>query len=1273
MHLIATIPGGWNPNDGGVPFIDQSAGDMIFLTASESELRALGRAYADLASAGIGQDAAADGFPSLRCCNLVHFKKEWTIDNYVENVIEKAKLVVLRLIGGAAYYPHLFESIRLACLHRKIPALFLPGYAAPDLELIRQSTVPLGIADEAWNYFEAGGAENLRNLLRFLFRRVLGRDEEYSPPKPLPDLFLCHPREGMLTQEEQDRLMQAGRPIAAILAYRTHFLAENIRPLEALWERLRGQGCNVLLAFAQNLRESRIHDDLWDLLTHGGRRRINVLVNTTGFAMKSLALQEGRFLPARLDAPVIQAILASSNREAWREGLFGLNPADTAMNVVLPEMDGRIITGPIGFKESLGRDALTDSDQVRYEAHDPGCAFVAEFCARWSRLQSAPNADKRVAVILPNYPNRDARLANGVGLDTPASCVEVLDALRQAGYGVTAAAPESGAALMAALTGGVTNDLDFSSGRTCPTILTHGEFAAAYQALSPSLRDRIERQWGRKEDSPHYRAEGFQIPGLPLGNVFLGIQPSRGYNLDPQAIYHSPDLPPPYAYLAFYFWVQKAFQADAVIHLGKHGNLEWLPGKSLALDPASCYPAALLGPLPHFYPFIVNDPGEGSQAKRRNQAVILDHLVPPLTRAETFGDLSRLENLIDEYYEAANLDPRRAAHLQKEIAELVEKNHLQADLGAAGSGIQELLIRLDRYLCELKEAQIRDGLHVLGKVPQGDQLISLLIALHRVPSEPGRPGLTQALAQDLALALDPLSADPASLLSAPSGHAGPVRIGGVACRTAGDAVAALEQLARAHVETALSHPAAAMESLSGLPRFAACLRVLVEETLPKLRRTEDEITNLLRGLEGKYVPSGPSGAPTRGRLDVLPTGRNFYSVDVRTVPTEAAYRLGSKSASLLIERHLQEKGEYPRTVGLSVWGTSTMRTGGDDLAQALALLGVKPVWEGANRRVADFEVIPLMRLGRPRVDVTLRISGFFRDAFPDSISLFQAAVQRVAEQEEPPDQNPLREHVLREKDEWLAEGLTEGQAGEKALYRVFGSKPGAYGAGLQQVLDERNWKTAEDLAAVYIHWGGYVYGPRGEGRSAHDAYRKRLRGLDVVMHNQDNREHDILDSDDYYQFHGGMVNAATVLAGKAPTAYFGDHARPESPKVKSLKEELLKVYRSRALNPKWMEGMRRHGYKGAFEMAATLDYLFAYGATTGLVEDFMYQGITEAYLLDPDNRRFLEASNPWALKDMAERMLEAVQRGMWKEPGAGMVKALKDLLLAGEGHLEERS
>ncbi|HEY9596615.1 MAG TPA: cobaltochelatase subunit CobN, partial [Cyanophyceae cyanobacterium] len=789
------------------------------------------------------------------------------------------------------------------------------------------------------------------------------------------------------------------------------------------------------------------------------------------------------------------------------------------------------------------------------------------------------------------------------------------------------------------------------------------------------------------------------------------------------------------------------------------GNLEWLPGKSVALS-SGCYPEVALGAMPHLYPFIVNDPGEGSQAKRRAQAVIIDHLTPPMTRAELYGPLQQLEGLIDEYYEAQSLDPTRLPMICDRITQLIYQENLHQDLGidspdqqgesklpnvdppnppykggkvnqnstpltSSNQGndeIQNFLARADGYLCELKEAQIRDGLHIFGQCPQGRQLRDLIVAIARHPGY-GRIGLTRALAQDWGLDFDPLTAD----LSVTSGQLSVVS--GKPCRTLGDIVEVLEECAAELVEQLIVSDNK-QQTTDQEQRTQQELNWIRDRLLPALQQTNQELTQLLRGLDGRYVPSGPSGAPTRGRPEVLPTGRNFYSVDIRAIPTETAWDVGRKAAEVLIERYTQDNGEYPKTLGLSVWGTSTMRTGGDDIAEALALLGVQPVWDYPSRRVVDFEIVPLSVLGRPRVDVTLRISGFFRDAFPNLISLVDQAVKAVAALDEPPEQNPLAWQVQQEQQEWEAAGLSWEEATARSHYRIFGSKPGAYGAGLQGLIEAQNWVDEQDLARAYINWSSYAYtssppracfqaspsdldppkspsflkspiskgvfggwgtlsefSPSNQqeskdiltppltkgglgGVAAPEAFEQRLKQMQIVLHNQDNREHDLLDSDDYYQFQGGLTVAVRALTGKNPQTYFGDNSLPENPKVRQLREEIARVYRSRVVNPKWIEGVMRHGYKGAFELSATVDYLFAYDATANCVEDHMYQGIAEAYLFNPTVQDFIRQKNPWALRDMAERLLEANQRGLWNKVEQQILEKLRAIALEAEAVIE---
>ncbi|MFM7571533.1 MAG: cobaltochelatase subunit CobN, partial [Snowella sp.] len=565
------------------------------------------------------------------------------------------------------------------------------------------------------------------------------------------------------------------------------------------------------------------------------------------------------------------------------------------------------------------------------------------------------------------------------------------------------------------------------------------------------------------------------------------------------------------------------------------------------------------------------------------------------TRAGLYGDLQQLEHLIDEYYEAQSLDPTRLKIIGDRLTELIAQTQLHQDLGINPSdkeSIAQFLSVADGYLCELKEAQIRDGLHIFGECPQDTLLHNLILAIARSPRF-NRLGFTQALAQDLNLEINPLIAPLNEIFSSTSTInliKFPVyfseKLNNI--RIVGDAIEILEDYSLLLIKNLINQS----EFPDNLPETTKILHWIKTHLLPSLKQTSQEITNLLKGLNGQYIPSGPSGAPTRGRPEVLPTGRNFYSVDIRAIPTETAWDVGRKAAEVLVERYTQDHGEYPKTLAISIWGTSTMRTGGDDLAQVLALLGVRPVWDGASRRVVDFEILSLGALGRPRIDVTVRISGFFRDSFPNLIQLLNSVIQAVSLLEESAEMNPLAVKVQSESAFLQEQGLSLEQAQTRASYRIFGSKPGAYGAGLQGLIESQNWQTDQDLATAYINWSCYAYDKNGVGHGVPDAFKERLKQLDIVLHNQDNREHDLLDSDDYYQFQGGLSVAVRALTGKNPELYFGDNAVPENPKVKLLTEEIKKVYRSRVINPKWIEGVMRHGYKGAFEMAATIDYLF---------------------------------------------------------------------------------
>jgi len=1256
MHLLAATPG---TVDDGSEAVDlgQTPGEIVVLSAADTEIACLATA----------QDArrAVDGVtPSVRLANYLRLGHNLSVDLYVDRVIAAAKLVVVRLLGGRGYWTYGVDEIAAACAAANIPVAFLPGDDQPDAELAQLTTLDGPSAHRLWQYLVHGGSANAENFLAFA-ATLTGHDAGWSEPAPLLRAGLYWPGAATPMLADLQRNWQRDAPVAVIVFYRALVQAANLAAVDGLIAECQAAGLNPLPVYASSLKDPVAAAILEKILAADPPA---VILNTTGFALAAPGGNANRGPFADTDAPMLQVVFAGSDVESWRARTNGLAARDIAMNVALPEVDGRILARAVSFKGRARRDMATETDVTIYQPVADRLAFTAKLAGAWAKLRTTAIGERRVALVLANYPNRDGRLGNGVGLDTPAATITVLQALAAAGYGL-ANAPADGAALMDELATGPTNAT--ITGRDIRETLPLPDYERFFAALPATVRQQVYERWGPPEADPFFHVGdiecgAFAIPVVRYGNVTVGVQPARGYNIDPVASYHDPALVPPHGYFAFYAWLREGFGAHAIVHMGKHGNLEWLPGKAVALS-AECFPEAALGPLPHLYPFIVNDPGEGTQAKRRAAAVIIDHLTPPLTRAETYGPLRDLEALVDEYYEAANVDPRRLVVLRRQILDLAQESGLDRDLGFdSGVDTDDALARLDGYLCELKELQIRDGLHVFGVSPQGVQLIDLLAALLRLPrgtNSDGDASLLRALAKDLGLDFDPLDCDFADPWPGPKPA---VLDHGGAWRTAGDTVERLEALASSLI---------AGDQLPD-PVWTATIAVLdqLDRTIrPAVAACgEAELAGLLTGLDGRFVAPGPSGAPSRGRPDVLPTGRNFYSVDTRTVPTPAAWQLGWASAQLLVETYAQAHGNWPRAMALSAWGTSNMRTGGDDIAQALALIGVQPTWDSASRRVTGFEVMPVSVLDRPRVDVTLRVSGFFRDAFPGLIDLFDSAVQAVAGQTgESAHDNPLAARIAEEAQALVTQGMDAATARRQASWRVFGSKPGAYGAGLQALIDEKGWHDRADLARAYVAWGGYAYGAgtgngsdQSYGVAAHSTFSRRLGAVEAVVHNQDNREHDLLDSDDYYQFEGGLAAAVAHESGRDPTVYHNDHSRPFAPQIRTLEAEIARIVRARVINPKWIAGVMRHGYKGAFEMAATVDYLFAFAATAGVVRHDQFDRVYAAYLGDEDVLAFLEDNNPAALKEMAEKFREAIDRGLWRARSNSAYARLSEL--AGE-------
>lgn len=1218
--------------------LDQSPGDIVILTAADTEIS--GFSYA--------AESLEDGFPTLRLASLLALSHPYSVDLYLEKTLAKAKLVVVRLLGGRNYWSYGLERLTELAHAHNIKIIIVPGDANWDVDLEAANTLETDIALEFWRYCTEGGADNLKNALRFLAQQI-GYHSAHNPPKPLPKAGLYWPA---TTQPDISHILQSGNTngLVVVVFYRSTVQANATAPIDGLIDALIQQNMNVLPIFVSSLKDPESIAVLDNILDQS---EPSIILNGTAFAVSKAGAQHK---PTPLDkrgCMVLQFIMSGTSQEGWNESDRGLSAKDLTMHVVLPEIDGRVLTQVISFKEEGAFDPRTECSPTQFVPFPDRIERLAKQAAAWTKLSKTPNSEKRLAIILSNYPNKDGRMANGVGLDTPASTVSLLNALKADGYSVEEP-PITGKVLMDRLMAGPTNALDETRLRQADITFTVDKYLQYYNTLSSILQMQVEERWGKPQDDPACIDGMFRLAIHRFGSIVIGVQPARGYNIDPKETYHDPALVPPHSYLAFYAWLRHEFGADAIVHMGKHGNTEWLPGKALALS-ADCWPDAIMQGLPVIYPFIVNDPGEGAQAKRRMSSVIIDHLMPAMTRAETYGPLSEIEALIDEYFLASGVDQKRVRLLEDQIFEAIERHSLGSELGLnPGFDKQDALQRLDGYICELKELQIRDGLHILGQSPQAEQRIDTLVALARVPSGSDL-SLHRAIATDLGFeSFDPLTCEMSEFWTGPKTQA-LQKVSEQIWRTNADTLERIELLAKFLIR-------GSVQCRENWANTARALQHITSHIAKDLDRSgQYENSACLTALKGKFVAPGPSGAPTRGRLDCLPTGRNFYSVDVRAVPTKTAWQLGRRSADMVAERYFQEEGEWPKALALTAWGTSNMRTGGDDIAQAMAFIGAEPVWEDLSGRVTGFKTIPLSELKRPRVDVTLRISGFFRDAFPLQIDLFDSAVRAIAALEEPEDGNPIATRVKAETENYMANGLSHKQAEKRAGFRIFGSMPGAYGAGLQALIDENLWEDRADFSESFLTWGGFAYGADTEGENARETLESRLGQTQLVLQNQDNREHDILDSDDYYQFQGGLTAAVATLSGNEPAVYHGDHSRPETPKIRSLAEELSRIVRGRAANPKWIRGVMRHGYKGAFEMAATLDYLFAYAATTKAVKSYQFELLYDAYLGDKDVRDFIEEHNPAALTEMADRFLQAIERDLWRPRRNSIFANLNDL------------
>ncbi len=1200
-------------------------------------------------------------------------------------------LVIFNLHGGKKSLP-CFDDLISRLKEGKASIFAKAASNEPEIELIKLSTVDEEVYRKVSLYLDYGGKDNFYSLLLYLANQFVGADYAFiEPQRPIWE-GIYHPDfDHVPTLDEYlNSKYVAGRPTVGLWFYQSLWQAGNLVFIDKLIAEMEHQGANIIPVFLHSLKdvERGTKGAEWvvdNFFVRDGKPIIDVLISTlmfslsikhwegegsTGDVAEQVARSEEWFLK-KLNVPVLKAIVTYNTPAEWKESLQGCSPLDISMGIALPEFDGMLITVPVAARERTDIDPLTGARVIRFEPLPERIEKMVRLSLNWARLRHIPNDKKKVAIIFHNYPPRDDRIGTAFGLDSPVSVLNILKTLQEAGYRLERM-PESGQALIEDVKSRLTLDRRWRSpdelARRAIGSVSEKDYLQWFGQLPIAVQEKMTSAWGMPPGELFVHKKNLIIPGIINGNFFIGLQPPRGFLEDPAAIYHSPDHPIPHHYYAYYRWIRDIFHANLVMHIGKHGSLEWLPGKSVGLSD-SCFPDIAISDLPNIYPYIINNPGEGTQAKRRSYCCIVDHLVPVMHNADAYDELAELEVMLHDYYQAALEDPGKLPTQKKMIWEKVCLAMLDHDLvtteEAAFSDFDKFLEKLHGYLHEMADTQIRDGLHILGEPPEGSRLDEFLVALTRL-SNGSVPSLRQSLAEVMGHDYEYLLANRGKVVAG--------------SKTCGEVIEELNVLALRLVaglheqgfarEMIRDQEDEILEKRNRSPKLEKVLEYICSTLAPSIGATVDELSSILCASNGGFVPPGPSGAPTRGMADILPTGRNFYSVDPQAIPSQAAWKVGVAQADALLKRYLADEGRYPESLGIVIWGSPTMRTKGDDIAEILCLMGVRPVWEEKSGRVTGIELISMQELQRPRVDVMLRISGFFRDAFPNIVHLVDRAVELVAGQKEPPEQNFLAKHVAAEVLEKTAAGIDREQARIEASYRIFGCRPGAYGAGVSDAIDSKNWKDEKDLAEIYVKWGGYAYGRKNFGVTVPDEFRKRLSLLDLTVKNEDTREYDMLDGDDFYSYHGGMIAAVKALKGELPRSYCGDSSDPDRVKTRSTVEETKHIFRARILNPKWIESMQRHGYKGAGDLSRMVDIAFGWDATAEVLEDWMYEELANKYALDSEMQEWLKKVNPHALQNITERLLEAVERGMWQASDE-MKEELRNIYLETEGWIEE--
>lgn len=1182
---------------------------------------------------------------------------------------DEADVILILWMGTGLDTPFLRQAVRR--MERR-GSRYLILVENPGTDKVSAGFSPEQIR-RTWQYFRYDGADNLYNCVLWLGKEFGGTPYVPEGPKLLPWHGIWHPE-----WTEMERCQDAegylaahylpGRPTVGVMFYRTEWLMGDFSYQTALIRALEAQGLNAIAIFTNTFRSEDLDSPtLMDAVNRyffrGKTRLVDVIINTMKFSLKAAGTSIEEWM--RLDVPLLEAYTVLGERAEWEASPAGLNPMEVSIAVSLPEFDGVIHSVPIAAR------VKDDVGDVTWQLMEERMVRLAAKAKKWALLGKKPNQEKKIAIVFHNYPPTNSNIGSAAGLDSPESVRRLLEKMRDVGYTVETI-PEDSKAFMKLLTDNATNDRRFISAAQIKDAyghLTAAQYARFFTKLPEKVRTQLTADWG---DAPgdvfNYEGE-LLIPGTLNGNVFITVQPPRGFGEDPGKILHDPAAAPTHHYIGFYHWLRDIWQADAVVHIGTHGSLEWLPGKGTALS-ASCYPDISLGDLPDVYPYWMTIVGEGIQAKRRGAACLISHLSPPMQLSGSYEELQELEQALDEYVHFRQTQPENLDTVKEIVREKAAACNFGDDI-AEGDDFDDYVGRLHNYVTDIKNMQIRTGLHIMGQPPEGDGLSEYVEALVRLDNG-DVPSLVQLLATEAGYSYDELLADSSRLT--PEGLTYGMKLD--ALGEEGHRLItflAARDYDPAAVREALAQPEAASLSETGRQRLGQVLDYICETIVPNLRRTTEELTNTLRALAGGYIEPSPAGAPSSGGADLLPTGRNFYGVDPRLLPTPAAWELGKRLGDEVVSQYIADEGRYPEACGIVLWAGANMRSHGQCVAEFLYLMGVRPVWQRPSQRVVGLEVIPLEELKRPRIDVTGRISGLFRDSMPNAIHWLDEAVKIVSALEEADEDNYVRKHVKADAA-WLeGEGQTAETAWQKASYRIFGDPPGAYGAGVGALLESKAWETIDDIAAVYTRWSGTAYGGDAlPGDYEPEIFRRRMGALDVTIKNEDNRETNMFSSDDYNAYHGGMIATVRSISGKAPHSYSGDSTDRKRVKVRTVQEEAKRVFRGECMNPKFIEGMKRHGYKGALDLANTLAHSYQWDATSKVMEDWMYEKYAEKYALDPAMQEWMKDVNPWALQRMAAILLEAEKRELWQAQPETK-EALTRLYMEMEGELEERA